>query len=453
MNYKQSVDWLLEIPNLDQPVKGVCNRDVMTPERMRRFLERTGGSTDTGASTIHITGTKGKGSTTTMLASVLNQLDGPSALFISPHLKKFTERIALCGYGISEEVFAREASRLKEAVEKAGSFGEGEFSQFYVLISMFLNLVKEAQPQIRWQVLEVGLGGRFDPTNIFDKKELAVFVPVHKDHCAFLGDTVEEIAREKAEIIKDGCHVIIAEQPYREAFAVISEKARDMGCEFTYVPDHYKVESMTVEGDRQSFSLAGPWGVELYRTRMLGHHQLINCATVLASIDLISRTNKKIKWDHSKINIGLEQASLPGRMEVLGKRPIVIADGAHTKESTEIAVRFVKDHYVFKRLILVLAISNDKDSAAIIDAAAKDADLVIATAIDKTRAIPADHLANLVKKRIYCEVETISSVAAAITRAQELALEEDLILITGSLYLAAEACSLFQKNKSKELAP
>ncbi|HMO21616.1 MAG TPA: Mur ligase family protein, partial [Candidatus Melainabacteria bacterium] len=149
MNYKESVDWLLEIPNLDQPVKGVCNRNVMTPERMRKFLERTGFSTATGAKTIHVTGTKGKGSTTTMLASVLNKLDGPSALFISPHLKSFTERITLNGQSITEAVFAREATRIKEAVDKAGSFGEGEFSQFYVLISLFLNLVKEADPHIR----------------------------------------------------------------------------------------------------------------------------------------------------------------------------------------------------------------------------------------------------------------------------------------------------------------
>lgn len=445
MNYKESVDWLLEIPNLDQPVKGACNRNVMTPERMRKFLERTGGSTATGAKTIHVTGTKGKGSTTTMLASVLNKLDGPSALFVSPHLKSFTERITLNGQSITEAVFAREATRIKEAVSKAGSFGEGEFSQFYVLISLFLNLVKEADPHIRWQILEVGLGGRFDPTNIFDHKELAVFVPVHKDHCAFLGDTIEEIAREKAEIIKEGCHVIIAEQPYPEAFAVISEKAKDMGCEFTYVPDHYKVESMTVEGDRQSFSMVGPRGVERYRTRMLGHHQLINSATVLASIDLVSQTNKELEWDQDKINAGLELASLPGRMEVLSESPFVIADGAHTKESAEITVRFVKDHYVFRRLILVLAISNDKDKIAIIDAVAKDADLVIATAIEKPRATPADELRDLVKKRTCCAVETISGVEAALARARELALEEDLILVTGSLYLAAEICWLFKK--------
>ncbi|HMP53616.1 MAG TPA: Mur ligase family protein [Candidatus Melainabacteria bacterium] len=449
MNYKESVDWLLEIPNLDQPVKGVCNRNVMTPERMRKFLERTGFSTATGAKTIHVTGTKGKGSTTTMLASVLNKFEGPSALFISPHLKSFTERITLNGQSITEAVFAREATRIKEAVDKAGSFGEGEFSQFYVLISLFLNLVKEADPHIRWQILEVGLGGRFDPTNIFDHKELAVFVPVHKDHCAFLGDTIEEIAREKAEIIKEGCHVIIAEQPYPEAYAVISEKAKDMGCEFTYVPDHYRVESMTVEGDRQSFSLAGPRGVERYRTRMLGHHQLINSATVLASVQQICRADKELQWDQNKINDGLVLASLPGRMEVLSESPLIIADGAHTRESAEIALRFVKDHYVFKRLILVLAISNDKDKIAIIDAVAKDADLVIATAIDKSRATPADELADLVKMRIYGEVETISTIEQALERAQESAGEEDLILITGSLYLAAEACSLLKKITRK----
>lgn len=445
MDFKEAIAFVEGFPNPDQPLFGGDSQEAMTPDKMRAFLDSIGGY-HSNRGTVHVTGSKGKGSTSSFTASLLNKLDGPAALFVSPHLISYTERITIGGKRISEADFARTMLELKENLSSQ-TYTKGDSpAQFYLLIALFLKICESWNPTVKWQVLEVGLGGLNDPTNFFTTKDLAIFSPIHIEHKAFLGNSLEDIVHNKAGIIKEGSHVLVSQQDYPEVVSILRERARQIGCQFTYVPEQYQLKDYSVKDDRQMFSLVGPYGTESFATKMLGHHQVINATTAICAIDLLD--GKGIKRDTTLINEGLEATFLPGRFEVLDTNPYFIVDGAHTRESAQMLYKFVSENYVYNRLILILAISSDKDCDSIIQAVASPAHKVYATRTGNYRSIESTQLASRIKKITDTSVVSVNELSEAITKALELAEEDDLVLVTGSLYASCEASIAYQRDLS-----
>lgn len=462
MNYKEAVAWLESLPNLDHPPLVRNSRPHMTPESCRAFLTTLGIDPDgknkkrpTGL--VHITGSKGKGSTTTMLSTVLNELDGPSAHFISPHLRSHTERINLASNEIKEEEFAAAVSRLKKKIESLDQESDrwsepGSISLFYALIAMFLSLSGEEDEKRwhKWRVMEVGLGGLKDATNIFEKKELCIFTPIHLEHRSFLGKDLKAITQNKAGIIKEKSRVLVAKQVFEPVVSWLKKRTEEMGGEFLVVEDHYRMEKMQVHGDRQSFVLNGPSGKQEFWTRMIGEHQVINATTTIAAVDFLNVKNSTTEGTSSRtelINKAFMSARLPGRFEVLKREPLLIADGAHTGSSARLLKKFILEHYSYQDLHLILALGADKEVVSILEALLPGAKRITVTSTGKHNSLSAMELAKKIKESQPQSPDpvAIENIDEALCLALDTARKDDLVLVTGSLYAAVEASSIFKQ--------
>lgn len=434
MEYSEAIDYLLSLSDMERGFQASPN-PVMNLETMRSLLSRLN-DPQRGRPTVHVTGSKGKGSVSAMIAGILRRADYSTALYTSPHLHSFTERINIGGDAISPEEFGAGLDAIHGAIEAERASVHGDVSTFGALTALFFWLVRAQMPRVDWQVVEVGLGGTFDVTNVIDPPEVAVITPISLEHTAILGNTPAEIAKDKAGIIKAGTTAVVAPQHDPAVLEVIRERCADVGATMVDVGALYEVVVIEKHPFGQSFRLIGPNGERLMRTPMLGFHQLQNAATAVAAAEALQSRGHTIP--EQAIVDGIAHTRVPGRLEVMGQKPLIVADGAHNAESAEALARALKEYFNWRRCFLVIGCTRDKDVRAMGFKLARYAELIVCTRFRNARSMDPYQM---IQEIGFLGPPAVAeeSVPDAIDTALAHADEEDLVCITGSLYVVAEA--------------
>jgi dihydrofolate synthase/folylpolyglutamate synthase len=420
-------------------------------ERMQQLLALVG-DPHLGLPVVHIAGTKGKGSTATMIARILQTAGYRTGLYTSPHLERLEERFVVNGLTCSEREFVQLAADLQAATIQLEARDPLNRCPTFFEITTAMGLLHFARSRAQAVVLEVGLGGRLDSTNVC-RPRLCVITSISFDHVKQLGNTLFAIAREKAGIIKPGVPVVssVCEAEPRSAIAEAAEKQQapliERGRDFDYhVQTDATANSMQVtyrEPAAQPAYQLGPLPVG-----MLGEHQALNAATAIAAV----RELQKQAWpiSESAIRQGLAEAKCPARIEVVRERPTVILDVAHNLASISALLEALAQRFVARRRVLIFASSRDKDPTGMLRLLLPQFDEVILTKyVNNPRAVEPEELQKLTTLLIaetnarYTRCEIAPEPMLAWQRARTLAGADDLICITGSFFLAAELRSVF----------
>ena len=392
---------------------------------------------------IQITGTNGK-STIARLTTALSCAHGlTTGAFTSPHVVSVTERLSVCGDPIADEEFAREYERLRPYLELVDE-RIGRVTYFEALTG--LAFLWFADAPVGLGVLEVGMGGRWDATNVA-RGDVAVIGPIGLDHVGVLGSTVAEIATEKAGIIKEGRTAVIREQEDPAAREVIERRGKDVGATLLWEGPDFGVQMGSVMRavGGQVFSMSGAHGDydELFLP-LHGDSAAANAAASIAAVEaLLGRA-----LDAAAVRRALASATMPGRMEVVGTAPPVVLDGAHNPDAMQEVVGSLGHAFQWNRIHLVMAMSEDKDVEAVTGAAARLAGprhpVSGYVARNSTaRSAAPDRVAAGLRSGGLADVATFDDVAHAVAAAREAATGDDLILVTGSFYTVADARPLF----------
>ena len=394
-------------------------------ERVSALLGRLG-HTERKTRFVHVAGTNGKGSTSVMTASALSACGYKTGLYTSPHLARVNERMRLDGAEIPDGEFARVVSALASAAEGLAE----PCTEFELLTAAALLWFAEAGADIA--VLEVGMGGRFDATNVIPRSECAVITNIGLDHTAVLGDTVEAIAAEKAGIFKGG-RAVSYEQPESVA-AVLRSAAAKTGTELTFA-DFSKIEPLSDSVEGQRFRFEG----EEYSIRLLGAHQLKNAAVALTALDTLRRSG----WDlpAEGVRKGLAAAVWPARFELVERAPLFVVDGGHNPQCVAATAEAIRRYMPGGHCVILMGVLADKNWSAMIDILADVAEGFVCAAPDSPRALPAADLgAELLRRGLHAEV--CSSVPEAVEAAKALAGPDGAVCSVGSLYMsgAVRAC-------------
>lgn len=445
MNYEEALAFLQAFPDMERATFGARGPTMGLPS-MKSLLNRMG-DPHKGTPTIHVAGSKGKGSTSTYLASILKAGGQQVALYTSPHLHDYTERIAFDLDSISDERFAQGVAEIKSSVEAERDAGNSTISTFGILTALFFHLVKTAPTPVQWQIVEVGLGGRYDVTNVFESKAAAVITPISLEHAEILGSTQTEIAANKAGIVVTSCLTVLAPQKDAGARTAVGRRCHEVDSELIDVGKKYKLKPISQDLEGQTFSMEGLGANLELQIKMLGAHQISNAATAVATI-LGLRQRGELEISDEAIIKGLSNAVIRGRLEILSqpasetnKGPIIVADGAHNHESAAALAQAIKNVFNKKNCIFIVGVNTDKNISAIWKELAAMSKLVITTKSTNPRSMEPTQIAELLNvfEIDRPEVCVTQSVSEAIDKALSVAEADELICITGSLYVVAEA--------------
>jgi dihydrofolate synthase/folylpolyglutamate synthase len=373
---------------------------------------------------IHIAGTNGKGSTAAMLSAILARTGMQVGLYTSPHLVRFNERFRLNDHDVDDREIMDVFRRVKDVVD------EREPPTFFEMTTaMALSLF--AEKGVDWAILEVGMGGRLDATNVI-QPQITIINNVAFDHQEFLGSTLGRIAREKAGIIKKGVPLITAvKQPV--ALAVIKERCLALAAPCYRIGQQIKIRSR----GKRCFSYRGmKWRLENLQLPLAGGHQLLNAATALGALEVLEQLGR-LHPISEQVQEGLGKTRWPGRLEWFSEHPPVLLDGAHNNAGIVSLRKALQEEYTYERLIIVLGIMADKDLRGMVHKLAPLADHIILTRPRYERAAEPESLRE-VAGEFANRTELIRSVRQALKRAITLATSEDLVVVTGSLYFIGE---------------
>lgn len=421
-NYAQAIEYLTDFVNYERQRPAVYSPESLNLDRMRDLLGRLG-DPHRAYATIHVAGTKGKGSTAAMIESIARAAGYRTGLYISPHLHTFRERMRVDAELISRETFAEIVDAIAPQVEAVAGI-----TWFEIVTAIgFLHF---ARAGVEWGVFEVGLGGRFDATNVLTPR-VAVITSLSMDHMSWLGDTLEQIAFEKAGIIKPGAPIVSAlQQP--EAMAVIERIAAERGAPLVVVGRDVTFERLDSSLDGQTFEVrAADRSASVFRIPLLGEHQIVNAAVAVTAI----RQAKGIDIGDEAIARGLAAVRWPGRFEIARRDPPLIFDGAHNVDSARRLAEALDGVFPNRRWTLVFGASADKEIDKMLDALASRCDRLIVTCARNVRAADLERIAQIAAGK-HLSVETIPSVVDALARALDTG---DPATITGSLFVVAEA--------------
>ncbi|SDL17701.1 bifunctional folylpolyglutamate synthase/dihydrofolate synthase [Microbacterium azadirachtae] len=399
---------------------------------------------------VHLTGTNGKTSTARMIESLLRAHGLRTGLFTSPHLERFTERIMIDGEPIADAAVADAWEEIEPFVgivdAELDAAGDAPLT-FFELLTV-LAFVACADAPVDVLVLEVGMGGSWDSTNTADG-DVAVFTPIDLDHADRLGDTIEKIAEVKAGIIKDGAAVVSSRQA-PEAEAVLRRAAAERDASIAFEGQDFALVEQRLAVGGQQITVRGLAGE--YREEYLplyGEHQGFNAALAIAAVEsLIGGAQRAIVGD--VLAEGLQGATSPGRLQLLGVAPTVIVDAAHNPHGARALAAALKDSFDFDEWGLVLGVLGDKDAAGIVQTLLPAVEHVFATAPDSDRASDPDALADLVE-RAGGRATVHPALAEAADAAREWAASADrrAVIIAGSVVLAGEAIALAEDEDWK----
>ena len=432
--YDQAIDFLYGRINYERVHAEAYSTSDFKLDRMRQLLELMG-NPHHHIPVIHVAGTKGKGSTCAMLASILRASGMRCGLYISPHITAFEERMTVDGRQPSQMELVGLVNRLLPIIAVMDNL-PGRMQPTYFELATALAWQHFVEQRVDIAVLEVGLGGRLDSTNLC-RPVVTVITNISRDHTHVLGNTIHQIAYEKAGIIKAGIPVISAAN-HPDAIAMIEQTCAErhaplalFGRDFHLCARHVK-QSGEVEIDVE--------GLEASFKRMpvvlRGPHQSINAALVLAIVAVLRQQNRTISDDN--VQAGLLSVDWPARVEIVARNPTVIIDAAHNWESAKALVTSIGEETSRKR-ILVFAATKDKDVAGILRQLLPHFDTVILTRYrDNPRGVGLDELSGLVEAITTRPFHMVADPIQAWNRAQSFATSEDLICVTGSFFLVAE---------------
>jgi dihydrofolate synthase/folylpolyglutamate synthase len=432
MKYLTAIDQIMGMVDYERPSTIPGTRARYDLERIGALLAALDGP-QLGTPTIHIAGTKGKGSTAAMVASVLNAADYRTGLFTSPHLHTFRERIRVGGQLITEEDFASLVEELWPTMEVVSQTEHSRVTLFEFLTAMAFYHFREQETGA--QVIEVGMGGRLDSTNVVQPMACGI-TSLGLDHTEVLGDTIEEIAAEKAGIIKPGVPVVCAPQR-PNALTVLQGVCRQQGSQLVLAGEDIRWHEEESSLDGQTFTLDTASNHYHMQIPLLGKHQMENAAVAIGIIEALIEAG--IKIDDGSIEEGFRHVEWPCRLEVLSKRPLLIADGAHNPHSAARLVESVKALFPGRRVLLIVGVSGNKDLEGLVgELKLLPPAKVITTHSRHPRATPPRGVASEFR-RYTDKVRITDTISQALDMARDMAAEGDLILITGSLFVAAEA--------------
>jgi dihydrofolate synthase/folylpolyglutamate synthase len=429
LTYKDALDYIYSFTDYEKKGFFLYTSEHFNLGRVEKLLSLLG-NPHRHFKSVHIAGTKGKGSVAAMCESVLRAAGYRTGLYTSPHLHTFRERIQVDGQMIPEEAVASLTERLQPLVSQI----EG-ITTFEIITA--LGFLYFAERGVELAVLEVGMGGRLDATNVVNPL-VVIITSLSYDHTHILGDTLAQIAREKAGIIKDKALVVSAPQP-PEAMAVIEGVCREKQAELTVIGRDWawKAGETSLEGQRFRVTSHGSRVTSHeFWIPLLGRHQVINATVVVAAIEKLRQQG--ISIPETSVREGLRRVHWPGRLEILGREPWVVVDGAHNGDSTEKLVVAIKELFPYRKLIVVFGALLGHSVPDMLDALLPVADELILTRSNRIRAIPISDLLQEVHIR-HREAHTAETVAQALERALAIAGPNDLICATGSLSVVAEA--------------
>ena len=431
MDYRQAVDYILGFADFERTSSEPVRYREFNLERVQSLL-RLLGDPHLVPGAVHIAGTKGKGSITAMVASVLGAAGYRVGRYTSPHLHTIRERVAIGHTSISEKEFAREANRLRPLAAQVNTVGaHGQLTTFELLTALAFRYFQQEGAQ--YAVLEVGLGGRLDATNVVTPLVCGI-ANISHDHTEVLGETLTQIAGEKAGIIKAGVPIVCAPQT-PEALDVIASVAREKGSPLCLVGRDYTWRREGGDLDGQHLRVSTPRGEYRLWIPLLGEHQLENTATAVAICEELVQQGVPVPQE--AVRQGLAQVSWPGRMEILGHDPLTVVDGAHNPHSMRRLIEAVKGYLPFKRVVVLFGANRTKNLGGMVDELAGLPLTVIATQSRHPKAASVELLVQEME-RSGVRGEEAPDVAMALARARELAGPQDLILATGSLFIVAE---------------
>jgi dihydrofolate synthase/folylpolyglutamate synthase len=433
LTFADALSYLDSFINYERQPQVPYTREAFDLTEFERFLARLD-DPHRRLQSVVVAGTKGKGSTAAMIASMAQASGLKVGLYTSPHLCSIRERIRVDGEMVSEEVFANLVGDLMPHIEAAGMAGVRRFRTFFEILTA-MALVHFRRVGADLAVLEVGMGGRLDATNVATPL-VSVITPISFDHTEVLGDTIPKIAREKAGIIKPrGLAVVAPQRP--EALAVIQEACLAQGARLRDVARELHWHSRHCSWEGSVFDLES--AARVYPTLQIplaGPHQLLNAATAVATAEELQAQGLPISLDD--IRRGVQHVHWEGRLETVSRRPWIVLDGAHNRDSARCLREALAACFRYRRLILVLGISANKNLEGIIEELTPLAAVTVATRAMVPRAAPPQRVADLAAKwsaHVIVEEDTQKALAQAIAETQR----DDLLLVTGSLYLVGDA--------------
>ena len=374
---------------------------------------------------IHVAGTNGKGSVASSLATILRLSGFRTGLFTSPHLVRFNERIQVDGREISDPDVVSGYQTVKAA------YPAGREPTFFEL-NTAMALAEFARRRVDWAVVETGMGGRLDATNVI-RPAVSIITNISLEHRMYLGGTVAEIAAEKAGIIKEGVPVVTAvRQP--SARRVVEDTARRMGSPVYRLGRDFSVRRNRRKGTFSYFGI--DTGARGLRTGLAGAFQAANAALAFAACEVLRRAGTGITDE--AIYRGLAENRWPGRLEKIAEHPLVLLDGAHNLAAARALADYMETELAGRRITLVCGILDDKPYEKIMAHLCRTANRVILTRARIDRALPPETLAPAAR-RFIAEIETVSAVAKAVARAVATSDPEDVVVVAGSLYVVGEA--------------
>jgi len=413
-------------------------------EKMRYILRELGDPQERFPSVL-IAGTNGKGSTTMVLSAILQAEGFKVGRYTSPHLLDFRERICINGDLIPEEALVRLTEEFSQALERMRKSAqrpdflppEFELEPTFFEVGTALAFLYFAEQEVDIAVLEVGLGGRLDATNVVNPL-VSVITHISLDHQNYLGSTVREIAREKAGIIKEN-GVCITACEAGEALEEIEAVCVQKNARLFKLGTHFTASPLQSDLTGQTFSYRGPGrSYEQLEISLLGKHQILNAALAIGTVQLLEPLGFQV--EESNLRKGLKGAQNPGRLEILSRSPMVVLDAAHNPGGAEVLSKALTELFTYNQLVLVVGILKDKDIKSMFKALFSVASWVIFTQPKNTeRATPAEELARLAREMSFHRYDVVPEVSKAIQLAHNLVTHGDLICITGSLYTLAEA--------------
>lgn len=433
MKYQEAIKYITEVGNFGS------NYGLERTYKLLEFLDNPHGK----LKIIHVAGTNGKGSTTAMITSMLKEAGYKVGMYTSPFLEEFEERIQINGNNIPKEKLAQLMTKIKYAVDKVIEEGYNHPTEFEIITAlMFLYFATE---EVDFAVVEVGLGGRLDSTNVITPI-LSVITSISFDHTNLLGNTLEEIAAEKAGIIKSCIPTVIYPQEDM-AERVISSKCQELDSKLYKInKEDAKLINIIKEDkiyQQVKVKLDDEYDVKL---PLLGEHQILNLAVALKALEVIK--DKAPKLNRESIVKSLATVRWNGRLEIMSNSPYVVIDGAHNIQGITQLDKNIKKYFEYKDMYLILGILADKDVEHMVKVITPKAKKVFTVTPNSMRAETAEELLEEVKK--YNEsCEAYNDYKNAFEDALKLCKKDDLLLISGSLYMIGEMRGIIKKHFSK----
>jgi len=433
--YDSALKYLFSQTDYEQMLRVRYNRDTFSLDRMKKLLRKLD-NPHKKIRTVHIAGTKGKGSTATMLAQMLKACGYKVGLYISPHIIDIRERITINGNLISQADVARLICRIEPHIEKMVPDKPTFFEIFTALAFYYF-----AQKEIDVAVVECGLGGRLDSTNVL-KPMVVGLTSISLDHTHQLGNSIAEIAAEKAGVLKRHVPAISVPQD-PEAKRVLKRAAKESKTRLMFTGEEiefsYRIESSRDAGCHARVCLTTPNSrFEHLPVPVLGEHQALNCGLALALLDQLKLQGVEI--DDEKAKRGLGEVQLAGRMEQVCEDPRILIDGAHNAASIQALMRAIGQHIPYDSMVVIFGCAADKDINGMMDQIATGADKAIFTsAAGNPRACDPRKLAEIYEERSGRVGQVTASLKEAIRVARSAVSREDLICICGSFCLVGEA--------------